>query len=98
MTKFDKKLFEIYSGYIYYPYNGKQNSFVARFKYSKSPFTKAKFLKELIANHTVEEYFAAIEQRKAPLEILRNKNEDWYFDIIEKFSGKDCRKFLNGPA
>jgi hypothetical protein len=91
-TRFDKKLFEINSGYIYYPYNGKKNAFVARFKYSKSPFTKAKFLKELIANHTVEDYFMALEQRKAPLEILRDKNEDWYYGILEAFGGRDLRK------
>ena len=92
-TRFDKKLFVISSGYIFYPYNGKQRAFVGRFKYSKNPFTKAKFLKELIANHTVEDYFMALEQRKAPLEILRDKNEDWYYGILEAFGGHDLRKY-----
>jgi len=91
-TRFDKNLFTTFSGYLYYPYNGKQNAFVARFKHSKSPFTKANFLKELIANHTVESYFQALEQRKAPLEILRDKNEDWYYDILEAYGGHDLRK------
>jgi len=91
-TRFDKKLFSFHGGYLYYPYNGIQHTFVARFKHSKSPFTKAKFIKELIANHTVESYFQALEQRKAPLEILRDKNEDWYYDILEAFGGHDLRK------
>lgn len=92
-TRFDKKLFSFHSGYLYYPYNGKQNAFVARFKHSKSPFTKAKFIKELIANHTVEDYFIdLVHNRKAPLEILRDKNEDWYYDILEAFGGHDLRK------
>jgi len=98
-TGFDKKLFIISGDYVFYPYNGERR-FVGRFKYSKSPFTKAKFLKELIANHTVEGYFSQVSPHgnKAPLDILREKNEDWYFDIIEAFCGKDARKFLNGPA
>jgi len=52
--------------------------FVARFKYSKAPITKAKFLKELIKNHTVEGYAAALASGKAPLEVLREKNPAWY--------------------
>ena len=91
--KFDRKAFEISGGYIFYPYKGERR-FVGRFKYSKSPFTKAKFLKELIANHTQDEYFAQIAPygMKAPLEILRDKNEDWYYGILEAFGGRDLRK------
>ena len=89
--KFDRAAFETSGDYVFYPYNGERR-FVGRFKYSKSPFSKAKFLKELIASHTVESYFAAMDQRKAPLEILRDKNEDWYYGIIEAFSGQDLRK------
>ena len=97
--KFDRKVFEISGDYVFYPYNGERR-FVGRFKYSKSPFTKAKFLKELVANHTQDEYFTQVSPygSKAPLDILREKNEDWYFGIIEAFCGKDARKFLNGPA
>ena len=56
------------------------------------------FLKELVANHTQDDYFTQIAPygSKAPLDILREKNEDWYFGIIEAFCGKDARKFLNG--
>jgi hypothetical protein len=45
MTKFDKTKFETSGEYVHY-----EGKFVARFKH-KGPFTKAKFLKELIANH-----------------------------------------------
>ena len=92
-TRFDKKLFSYHGGFLTYgsEENGQRKKFVARFKH-KGPFTKAKFLKELIANHTVEDYFMALEQRKAPLEILRDKNEDWYYDILEAFGGHDLRK------
>ena len=93
-TRFDKKLFSYSGGFLTYgsEENGKRRQFVARFKH-KGPFTKAKFLKELIANHTVEDYFIALEHnRKAPLEILRDKNEDWYYDILEAFGGHDLRK------
>ena len=98
-TGFDKKLFIISVDYVFYTYNGERR-FVGRFKYSRSPFTKAKFLKELVANHTVEEYFMQVAPYgdKAPLDILREKNEDWYFDIIEKFSGRDFRKYFNEAA
>ena len=96
ITRFDKKLFSYHGGFLTYgsEENGdwRRKKFVARFKH-KGPFTKAKFMKELIANHTVEDYFIALEHnRKAPLEILRDKNEDWYYDILEAFGGRDLRK------
>lgn len=57
---------------------GNDRQFVARFKHN-GPFTMAQFKKELIQNHTPEEYFQALNQdRKAPLEILREKNPSWY--------------------
>lgn len=61
---------------------GKDGQFVARFKH-KGPVTMAQFQKELIANHTPEEYFGLLNhpdysQRKAPLEILKEKNPTWY--------------------
>ena len=93
-TKFDKKLFSYSGGFLTYgsEENGKRKQVVARFKH-KGPFTKAKFLKELIANHTVEEYFMSMEiGRKAPLAILRDKNEEWYYGILEAFGGHDLRK------
>jgi len=61
---------------------GNDHQFVARFKH-KGPVTMAQFKKELIANHTPEEYFGLLNhldysQRKAPLEILKEKNPTWY--------------------
>ncbi len=85
MTKFVKSLFVTSGDYVHY--DGK---FVARFKH-KGPFTKAKFFKELIANHTVESYFAEMAAGKAPLAILRDANEDWYYSILEAFSGRSFR-------
>ena len=85
MTKFIKANFETSGEYV--KYNG---DFVARFKH-RGPFTKAKFLKELIANHTVEGYFAEMKSGKAPLAILRDANEDWYYGTLEAFSGRSFR-------
>lgn len=85
MTKFDKTKFETSGEYVHY-----EGKFVARFKH-KGPFTKAKFLKELIANHTVESYFAEMSKDKAPLAILRDANEDWYYSTLEAFSGRSFR-------
>ena len=85
MTKFDKTKFETSGEYVHY-----EGKFVARFKH-KGPFTKAKFLKELIANHTVESYFVEMSTGKAPLVILRDANEDWYYSTLEAFSGRSFR-------
>lgn len=85
MTKFDKTKFETSGEYVHY-----EGKFVARFKH-KGPFTKAKFLKELIANHTVESYFVEMSTGKAPLAILRDANEDWYYSTLETFSGRSFR-------
>lgn len=84
MTKFDKTQFITSGDYLFY---GSDRKFVARFKH-RGPFTKAKFLKELIANHTVESYFEALSADKAPLAILRDANEEWYYGILEAFSGR----------
>jgi hypothetical protein len=85
MTKFDKTKFETSGEYVHY-----EGKFVARFKH-KGPFTKAKFLKELIANHTVESYFVEMSTGKAPLAILRDANEDWYYSTLEAFSSRPFR-------
>lgn len=85
MTKFDKTKFETSGEYVHY-----EGKFVARFKH-KGPFTKAKFLKELIANHTVESYFVEMSTGKAPIAILRDANEDWYYSTLEAFSGRPFR-------
>jgi|TARA_B110000858_G_scaffold64321_2_gene74523 hypothetical protein len=64
--------------------------FIARFKHG-GPFTKAKFLAQLIKNFTVEEYVA--ERAKdgldsSPLQILKNNNEDWYYKVMFAFKAK----------
>lgn len=89
MTKFDKALINKDGEYVSYGVGAKRK-FIARFKH-RGPITKAKFLKELIANHTVESYFAELEAGKAPLAILRDANEDWFYGILEAFSGKSFR-------
>ena len=64
---------------------GNDRQFVARFKYS-GPVTMAQFKKELIKNHTPEEYFQAMnENRQAPLEILKAKNPSWYEGLKTKW-------------
>jgi hypothetical protein len=89
MTKFAKADFIVSGDYVFYKSHDMKN-FVARFKH-RGPITKAKFLKELITNHTVESYFSALSEGKAPLAILRDANEDWYYGILEAFSGKSLR-------
>jgi hypothetical protein len=59
-----------------------KSAFIARFKY-KGPITKAKFLKELIKNHTVEDYVTAT-QTETPVGILKNANPDWYQSIMDR--------------
>lgn len=68
--------------------------FIARFKYSGGPFTKAKFVKELIKNFTVEEYVAERNKEgldSSPLQILRNKNEDWYYKVLSAWKDKQTQ-------
>lgn len=89
MTKFNRALINKDGG-MFVTY-GEDRKFIARFKHSKSPFTKAKFIKELVANHTVEDYFSKLEAGKAPLAILRDANPDWFYGILEDFSGKSFR-------
>ena len=46
----------------------------------------SKFKKELVASHKVEDYFFNLNiSRKAPLEILREKNTCWYNRIVAEF-------------
>ena len=60
--------------------------FIARFKYS-GPITKAQFVKELVANHTVEDY-AIASTTNTPLDILKDKNPTWYETLIAKYKAK----------
>lgn len=61
--------------------------FIARFKYS-GPITKAQFVKELVANHTVEDYANAYLFGMAPVSILKDKNPTWYETLIAKYKAK----------
>lgn len=75
--------------YLFY---GNDRQFVARFKH-QGPVTMAQFKKELIANHTPEEYFSLLNhsdysQRKAPLEILKAKNPSWYENLKAAWMAK----------
>lgn len=66
-TKFTKDRFTFDGMYLKY-----DGQFVARFKH-RGPVTKTKFVKTLIKNYTVEEYFSKLNVLKeAPLDILRN--------------------------
>jgi len=77
-TRFLKQSFHKSGPYLLY---GPAKEFVARFKYN-GPFSLSKFVKELIANHTVEDYFFQLQvSKKAPLEILREKNPTWYESV-----------------
>ena len=83
MTKFDKSKFTYYSGYLMY-----EGQFVARFKYS-GPFSKGVFLKQLLKNHTVEEYFHKHQvQGIAPLTILEQADRKWYETTLAKWKAK----------
>lgn len=87
MTAFVKENFHYFGKFLTY-----NNRFVARFKH-RGPVSKAAFLKELIKHHTVEEYFSILEnkdfaQRRAPLEILRDRNPQWYQGLVQKFQAK----------
>jgi len=71
-TPFLKEKFHFDGMYLNYGTGSytKDARFVARFKYSKRD--KASFVKFLIANFTVEEYFNALKD-EAPLNVLKAK-------------------------
>ncbi len=84
MTKFDKSKFTYYSGYLMY-----DGQFVARFKYSRVPVSKGVFLKQLLKNHTVEEYFHKHQvQGIAPLTILEQADPKWSETTMAKWKAK----------
>ena len=57
--------------------------FIARFKYAGTPVTKAKFMKELVNNFTVEGYVAARNgDEVAPTTVLDNNNPGWSERIV----------------
>ena len=78
---------ELHKDGIYLTY-GPNRQFVARFKHS-GPVNMAKFKKELVASHKVEDYFFDLNiSRKSPLEILRDKNPTWYENIKQAWLAK----------
>lgn len=87
MNKFDKAQFSYSGGYLTYGPDYANKKFVARFKY-KGAVTKGAFLKQLVKNHTVEEYFAKLDQNIAPLTILRDADPVWYDTCLAKFKAK----------
>lgn len=74
MTNFIKSKFHMSSGSeIWVTYlTDTERKFVARFKYMKPKTNANAFVKFLIANFTVEEYFEALESIP-PLTILQQK-------------------------
>ena len=88
-TPFLRGMFRKSGIYLNYDNNvNEPHKFVARFKHG-GPFTMAKFKKELIARHTVEDYFHKLNnEKKAPLEILRDANPTWYKQTLEKWKAK----------
>ena len=89
MNKFKKEDFRKEGQYLLW---GPERKFVARFKYS-GPFPMSVFRKELIANHTPEEYFAEMAKGKAPLTILKEKSPGWYELKIALFKLKAERRW-----
>ena len=79
---FEKALFSYSAGWLYYTVNN-ERKFVARFKY-RNPITKAKFVKQLMKNHTPAEYFEKLGNRETPVGILRDADPAWYAEIMSK--------------
>lgn len=72
MTKFAQSDFDMGTGSERWVTYGPDRRFVARFKYSRPGQNAKAFVKFLIANFTVEEYFA-LRETMAPAEVLRTK-------------------------
>lgn len=73
MTKFVKENFDMGFGSERYVMYGPERKFVARFKYSRPGTNARDFVKFLIANFTVEEYFALTDGGMGPLTVLKTK-------------------------
>ena len=93
MTQFNKAQFSYHGGYLTYTMDDARTvKFVARFKYGGVPFTKAVFLKQLLKNHTVEEYFHKLEiDHVAPLTILEKADPQWSESVMNKWRAKQGR-------
>jgi hypothetical protein len=66
MARFVKENFTFDGMYLKY-----EGQFIARFKH-RGPVTKAKLVKTLIKNYTVEDYLTKLASGLAPLQVLQN--------------------------
>lgn len=72
MTVFAKENFNYHGGYLTYTMPSGSQEFIARFKH-RGPVTKAKFVKSITKNYSVEQYlYQLVVNRKAPLQILKD--------------------------
>jgi hypothetical protein len=93
MTAFTKQNLVVSGDYVFYQPEADwraDRKFVARFKH-RGPVTKAKFIKTLINNYSVEEYFNRLAgaynpKGEAPLQILMNDNILVFDDVARKFT------------
>ncbi len=87
MTKFVQSDFDMGNGSERWVMYGPNRRFVGRFKYMRPAANARHFVKFLIANFTVEEYFGLCDgslnggKRMAPAEALRTKG---YVSLNEK--------------
>ena len=89
MTTFVKKNFHYHGGFLTYTMPSGAEEFIARFKH-RGPVTKAKFVKSIIKNYSVEQYlYQVVVNRKAPLQILKD-------DGHLLFDGASCVFYLDG--
>lgn len=75
MNGWDKSQFQSSGDYLHY---GPERKFIARFKHTKGPVTKAQFMKQMIKAFTPEDYFAELNKGVAPLMILINNDPAWF--------------------
>ena len=74
MAAFIKSNFDMGYGKVRYViYNGE---FVVRFKYGKTATTAKRFVKFLMANFTVEEYFEKLKN-STPYDVVKEKGYVW---------------------
>lgn len=103
MTAFNKDNFDMGHGserWVMYHKGEKPSymvrpSFVARFKYGKAATTAKHFVKFLINNFTVEEYFGRLDAGETPMRILESKGYlDFHVAAEMKRAGVSTREDL----
>ena len=68
-----------------------QGIFIARIKYARGIVSKAEIIKQLVENHTVEDYTEALKE-DTPIGILRKENPEWYAKLKSNFIKKAERQ------